>query len=104
MLPELRADLLGADPDAGARARSSPAAEQIAKATAEAWVVGDPFAEGTNLGPLVSDVQRERVRGYIEKGVAEGAKLVTGGAEAPDGLDTGYYVRPTVFCGRRRRT
>jgi acyl-CoA reductase-like NAD-dependent aldehyde dehydrogenase len=73
------------------------AAEQIAKATAEAWVVGDPFAEGSNLGPLVSETQRERVRGYIEKGVAEGAKLVTGGAEAPDGLDKGYYVRPTVF-------
>jgi aldehyde dehydrogenase (NAD+)/betaine-aldehyde dehydrogenase len=71
--------------------------EQIAKATAEAWKVGDPFAEGSNLGPLVSDVQRQRVRGYIEKGVAEGARLVTGGAEAPDGLDTGYYVRPTVF-------
>ncbi|MCW2966414.1 MAG: aldehyde dehydrogenase [Solirubrobacteraceae bacterium] len=73
------------------------AAEQIAKATAEAWQVGDPFAEGSNLGPLVSDAQRERVRGYIEKGIAEGAKLVTGGAEAPEGLDTGYFVRPTVF-------
>src|SRR6476646_1969670 len=73
------------------------AAEQIAKATAEAWVVGDPFGEGSNLGPLVSDAQRDRVRGYIEKGVEEGAKLVTGGAEAPDGLDKGYYVRPTVF-------
>jgi acyl-CoA reductase-like NAD-dependent aldehyde dehydrogenase len=73
------------------------AAEQIAKATAEAWVVGDPFAEGSNLGPLVSDTQRERVRGYIEKGVAEGAKLVTGGAEPPEGLDKGYFVRPTVF-------
>jgi acyl-CoA reductase-like NAD-dependent aldehyde dehydrogenase len=71
--------------------------EQIAKATAEAWTVGDPFAEGSTLGPLVSEVQRERVRGYIEKGVAEGAKLVTGGAEPPEGLDTGFYVRPTVF-------
>ncbi|MDX6665236.1 MAG: aldehyde dehydrogenase [Solirubrobacteraceae bacterium] len=74
-----------------------PVVEQIAKATAEAWTVGDPFAEGSTLGPLVSETQRERVRGYIEKGVAEGAKLVTGGAEAPDGLDKGYYVRPTVF-------
>ncbi|MFL5846802.1 MAG: aldehyde dehydrogenase family protein [Solirubrobacteraceae bacterium] len=74
-----------------------PVVEQIAKATAEAWTVGDPFAEGSVLGPLVSEVQRERVRGYIEKGVEEGAKLVTGGAEAPDGLDKGYYVRPTVF-------
>ena len=73
------------------------AAEQIAKATAEAWKVGDPFAEGSNLGPLVSETQRERVRGYIEKGVSEGAKLVTGGAEPPEGLDKGYFVRPTVF-------
>jgi aldehyde dehydrogenase (NAD+) len=72
-------------------------AEQIAKATAEAWRVGDPFADGSNLGPLVSDTQRERVRGYIQKGVDEGAKLVTGGAEPPDGLDKGYFVRPTVF-------
>src|SRR3954452_6386157 len=74
-----------------------PETEAIAKATAEAWVVGDPFGEGSNLGPLVSDTQRDRVRGYIEKGVEEGAKLVTGGAEAPEGLDKGYYVRPTVF-------
>jgi aldehyde dehydrogenase (NAD+) len=74
-----------------------PVVEEIAKATAEAWQVGDPFAEGSNLGPLVSDTQRERVRGYIEKGQAEGAKLVTGGTEPPEGLDKGYYVRPTVF-------
>jgi aldehyde dehydrogenase (NAD+) len=74
-----------------------PVVEQIAQAVAEQWTVGDPFADGTALGPLVSDAQRERVRGYIEKGVQEGAKLVTGGAEAPEGLDRGYYVRPTVF-------
>jgi acyl-CoA reductase-like NAD-dependent aldehyde dehydrogenase len=74
-----------------------PAAEAIAKATAEAWQVGDPFAEGSNLGPLVSDTQRDRVRSYIEKGIAEGAKLVTGGVEPPEGLDKGYFVRPTVF-------
>ncbi|MGC1165537.1 MAG: aldehyde dehydrogenase family protein [Solirubrobacterales bacterium] len=72
-------------------------AEQIAAATAEAFTPGDPFAGSTRLGPLVSDVQRQRVRGYIEKGEAEGAKLVTGGAEAPEGLDRGYFVRPTVF-------
>jgi len=72
-------------------------AEQIAAATAEAFTPGDPFADSTRLGPLVSDVQRQRVRGYIEKGEAEGAKLVTGGAEAPEGLDRGYFVRPTVF-------
>ena len=72
-------------------------AEEIAKAAAEAFTPGDPFDESTRLGPLVSDVQRERVRGYIEKGEAEGAKLVTGGAEPPEGLDRGYFVRPTVF-------
>ena len=72
-------------------------AEQIAAAAAEAFTPGDPFDESTRLGPLVSEVQRERVRGYIEKGEAEGAKLVTGGAEAPEGLDRGYFVRPTVF-------
>jgi len=76
---------------------SLPVVEEIAKATAEAWTVGDPFAEESALGPLVSDVQRERVRAYIEKGVAEGARIVTGGAEPPEGLDTGYFVRPTVF-------
>jgi len=72
-------------------------AEQIAAAVAEHFKPGDPFAPETTLGPLVSDTQRERVRGYIRKGQEEAAKLVTGGAEAPDGLERGYFVRPTVF-------
>ncbi len=72
-------------------------AEEIAKATAEAFTPGDPFDDASRLGPLVSAVQRDRVRGYIEKGVAEGARLVTGGAEPPEGLERGYFVRPTVF-------
>jgi aldehyde dehydrogenase (NAD+) len=72
-------------------------AEQIAAAVAESFTPGDPFEESTRLGPLVSDAQRERVRGYIEKGVEEGARLVTGGAEPPEGLDKGFFVRPTVF-------
>ncbi len=72
-------------------------AEQIAAAAAEKAKPGDPFEEGTRLGPLVSEAQRERVRGYIERGQEEGAKLVTGGAEPPEGLDSGYFVRPTVF-------
>jgi aldehyde dehydrogenase (NAD+) len=76
-------------------------AEQIAAAVAEAHTVGDPFEETTRLGPVVSEVQRERVRGYIRKGVEEGARIVTGGAEPPDGLDRGYYVRPTVFSDVR---
>jgi aldehyde dehydrogenase (NAD+) len=72
-------------------------AEAVAAAAAEKAKPGDPFQEGTRLGPLVSEAQRERVRGYIEKGQEEGAKLVTGGVEPPEGLDSGYFVRPTVF-------
>ncbi len=72
-------------------------AEAIAAAVADQATVGDPFDPETKLGPLVSDVQRERVRGYIEKGVEEGAKLVTGGAEPPEGHERGFFVRPTVF-------
>jgi acyl-CoA reductase-like NAD-dependent aldehyde dehydrogenase len=71
--------------------------EALAKQAAESYTTGDPFAKGTRLGPLVSANQRERVRGYIQKGIAEGAKLVTGGIEPPAGLDKGYFVRPTVF-------
>ena len=75
-----------------------PEAEAIAAAVvAEHVPVGDPFDAATALGPLVSDAQRERVRGYIRKGVEEGAKLVAGGEEPPEGTERGYYVRPTVF-------
>jgi len=76
-------------------------AERIAATVAEAYAVGDPFAESSRLGPLVSDVQRERVRGYIRKGVEEGARLVTGGEEPPEGAERGYFVRPTVFSDVR---
>src|SRR5215210_1336634 len=72
-------------------------AEAIAKRVADSFTPGDPFGEDTRLGPLVSDAQRERVRGYIEKGLAEGARLVTGGPEAPEGAERGYFVQPTVF-------
>ncbi len=71
---------------------------QIAKATAEKFKPGDPKADGTRLGPLVSATQQERVRGYIQKGIDEGATLVTGGTEAPENLDKGFFVRPTVFA------
>jgi aldehyde dehydrogenase (NAD+) len=71
--------------------------EELAVAAAEAFTPGDPFDGETKLGPLSSAVQRERVRGYIEKGEAEGAKLLTGGAEAPEGLERGFFVKPTVF-------
>ena len=79
------------------RARYDEALE-FARQGAEAFTVGSPLDEGTRVGPLVSEVQRDRVRSYIDKGLAEGARLVTGGTEAPDGLDRGYYVRPTVFA------
>jgi acyl-CoA reductase-like NAD-dependent aldehyde dehydrogenase len=71
--------------------------EAIAEAVAGATTIGDPFEESSRLGPLVSDAQRDRVRGYIQKGIDEGAKLVTGGADAPEDLPTGYFVKPTVF-------
>ncbi len=71
--------------------------EAIATATAESFTPGDPFEKTTRLGPLVSAAQRERVRGYIVKGQDEGARLLTGGVDAPEGLDTGYFVKPTVF-------
>jgi acyl-CoA reductase-like NAD-dependent aldehyde dehydrogenase len=76
------------------RARLSEA-EQIAAAAAQRFTPGDPFAPETRLGPLVSDTQLERVRGYIRKGLDEGAKLVTGGEDPP--LQRGYFVKPTVF-------
>ena len=76
-------------------------AEAIAGATAGAMVVGDPFADGVHLGPLASAAQRDRVQGFIQKGIDEGATLVAGGLGAPDGLDVGFYVRPTVFSGVR---
>ncbi len=71
--------------------------EELAVRAAESYTPGDPFEDSTRLGPLVSEVQRDRVRGYIEKGEAEGAKLLTGGAAPPEGLERGYFVRPTVF-------
>src|SRR5215213_2149466 len=73
-------------------------AERLAATIAEeAFTPGDPFEDGSALGPLVSEAQRERVLGYIEKGEREGARLVSGGSEPPEGLDRGYFVRPTVF-------
>jgi aldehyde dehydrogenase (NAD+) len=72
-------------------------AEQIAAAATEKYTLGDPFEDTTRLGPVVSDTQLERVRGYIERGLEQGAKLVAGGAEPPEGHEHGYFVRPTVF-------
>jgi betaine-aldehyde dehydrogenase len=78
-------------------------AEAIAAGAAQmAFQPGNPFEEGKMVGPLVSAVQRERVRGYIQKGIDEGATLITGGAEAPEGLEQGYYVQPTIFSNVTR--
>jgi aldehyde dehydrogenase (NAD+) len=71
--------------------------EELAAAKAESYAVGDPFDAATTLGPVASQVQRDRIREYIRSGIAEGARLVTGGPEAPEGLERGYYIRPTVF-------
>jgi acyl-CoA reductase-like NAD-dependent aldehyde dehydrogenase len=59
--------------------------------------VGDPLDATSDVGPVVTAGQRDTIRGYIEQGVAEGATVVAGGPDAPDGLKRGFYVRPTVF-------
>jgi aldehyde dehydrogenase (NAD+) len=71
--------------------------EAIAARVGAAVVVGDPASAKTFVGPVVSKLQFERVEGYIEKGIAEGAKLVIGGTGRPDGLEQGYFVKPTIF-------
>jgi acyl-CoA reductase-like NAD-dependent aldehyde dehydrogenase len=78
------------------RAKMAEIAE-LARTAAAGFAPGDPFAPTTLLGPLVSEVQRDKVREYIKTGVKEGATLVTGGADAPDGLDKGFFIQPTVF-------
>ena len=69
----------------------------IAKAAAEGIVVGNPDSEETDIGPLVSQVQFDKVQNLIETGIREGATLVTGGPGRPEGMNKGYYTRPTVF-------
>jgi aldehyde dehydrogenase (NAD+) len=72
-------------------------AEQIAAAVSETIVVGDTASQETNMGPVVSKVQWDKIQGLIQKGIDEGAKLVCGGTGLPEGVDAGHYVRPTVF-------
>ena len=76
--------------------RMDEAAELAAQAAA-GFTVGPADDEGSRLGPLVSQTQWDRVQGYIQAGIDEGATLVTGGTGKPEGLDAGYYVKPTVF-------
>ena len=70
----------------------------IAARVARETVAGDPEAEGTDIGPVVSAAQWQKIQGLIRKGIDEGAKLVAGGPGRPEGLDRGFYVRPTVFA------
>jgi acyl-CoA reductase-like NAD-dependent aldehyde dehydrogenase len=72
-------------------------AAKLAAEVANSFTVGDPLADQTRLGPLASSDQRDTVQGYIKKGIEEGAKLLCGGPDAPEGLAKGYFVKPTVF-------
>jgi aldehyde dehydrogenase (NAD+) len=76
-------------------------AASAAKQAAESTKAGDPLAEDTAIGPLVSKAQFEKVQGLICKGIEEGATLVAGGGGRPDGVSKGYFVRPTVFADVR---
>ncbi|MFI0941865.1 aldehyde dehydrogenase family protein [Streptomyces sp. NPDC021020] len=73
-------------------------AERYDEAVAIAAAATAKYVPGERLGPVVNARQRERVRGYIRRGIEEGARVVAGGPDAPDGLERGYYVRPTVFA------
>lgn len=71
--------------------------EELVAATIGKFIVGDPADPATRLGPVISEAQRDRIRGFVRKGQADGLRLLAGGADAPPGLDRGYFVRPTVF-------
>ncbi len=73
----------------------------IAREVAAQVVVGDPRTEGTVLGPVISAAQFAKIQGLIQQGIDEGAELVAGGTGRPEGLGTGYYVKPTIFAGVR---
>ncbi|MEQ8263958.1 aldehyde dehydrogenase family protein [Pseudohaliea sp.] len=73
------------------------AAEAVAKAVAESVVVGDPRAEGVTMGPAASAAQYDKVQRLIQRGIDEGARLVTGGPGKPPGCSVGYFLKPTVF-------
>lgn len=79
------------------------AAEAIASATAATLQPGDPSLETTALGPVASQQQYARVQGLIQRGIDEGAKLLCGGTGKPAGLDTGYFVKPTIFSNVNNR-
>jgi len=74
---------------------------ELLRTAAAKYPVGEPTAEGTRIGPLANANQYDKVVGYIEQAVADGARVVVGGPERPEGLDQGYYVRPTVLADVR---
>jgi len=74
------------------------AAVALAARVADSVQVGDPAREGDHIGPVISEQQYDRIQGHIEKGIEEGARLIAGGPGRPEGFETGYYVRPTVFA------
>lgn len=74
-------------------------AVEIAKRVGSEVSVGNPEEAGEHIGPLVSDIQYGRVQTLIEAGIAEGAELLVGGPGKPDGFETGYFVKPTIFAG-----
>jgi aldehyde dehydrogenase (NAD+) len=76
--------------------------EELAVRKAQSFVIGDPFDAKTTLGPVSTSVSRDRVRGYIRSAQEEGARMLTGGAEAPEGLARGWYVKPTIFSGNNQ--
>ncbi|WP_327040800.1 aldehyde dehydrogenase family protein [Micromonospora ureilytica] len=70
----------------------------LAVAAAKQYTVGDPGDETTRIGPMASETHRQKVVGYIERGIADGARLVFGGPQRPEGLTVGAYVQPTIFA------
>ena len=73
-------------------------AVKVAKRVGDATTVGDPTVEGNHIGPLVSHIQYDRVQTLIQAGIDEGAKLLVGGVGKPDGINEGYFTKPTIFA------
>ena len=71
---------------------------EIAKNTLDKIIVGDPESENTTIGPVVSEIQYNKIKNLIETGIKEGATLVSGGTNAPEGYNKGYYIEPTIFA------
>jgi aldehyde dehydrogenase (NAD+) len=76
-------------------------ATALAKQAAEATKAGDPFDQASNIGPLASRAQFEKVQQFISQGIEEGATLIAGGPGRPEGMNRGYFAKPTIFAGVR---